>query len=64
MLFSAAEALREGIGVPVPPFIRSTLDQRVADARSLLGDERFQEIWATGRSLALDAAIAYALATI
>jgi tetratricopeptide (TPR) repeat protein len=61
MMFSAAEALREAIGVPLPPFIRGTFEQHVADTRALLGEARFGEIWAKGRTLALDAAIAYAL---
>ena len=61
VLFSVAEALRETIGVPLPPFIRSTFEQHVADTRGWLGEERFGEIWAKGRTLALDAAIAYAL---
>ena len=61
VLFSVAEALRETIGVPLPPFIRSTFEQQVADTRGWLGEERFGEIWAKGRTLALDPAIAYAL---
>ena len=60
-LFSAAETLRETIGVPLPPFIRGTFVQHVADTRALLGEGRFGEIWAKGRALGLDAAIAYAL---
>jgi predicted ATPase/class 3 adenylate cyclase len=61
MLFSAAEVLREAIGVPLPPFIRSNFEQHVADTRAALGEGRFVEIWAKGRTLTLDAAIAYAL---
>ena len=61
MLFSAAEALREAIGVPLPPFIRSSFEQHVADTRTALGEGRFGEIWTKGRTLTLDAAIVYAL---
>ncbi len=60
-LFSAAEALREAIGVPLPPFIRSSFDQHVADMQAALGEGRFGELWAKGRTLTLDASIAYAL---
>lgn len=62
-LFAAAEVLREAIGVPVPPFIRGTLERHIADTHALLGGERFRELWARGRRLALDAAVAYALET-
>lgn len=64
MIFSTAEALREAIGVPLPPFIRSSFEQHVADTRAALGESRFGEIWAKGRTLTLDAAIAYALAEV
>lgn len=64
MIFSTAEALREAIGVPLPPFIRSSFEQHVADTRAALGESRFGEIWAKGRTLTLDAAIAYALGEV
>lgn len=61
MIFSAAETLRGMIGVPLPPFIRGSFEQLVADTRAALGEARFAEVGARGRALALQAAIAYAL---
>jgi predicted ATPase len=61
MLFSTAEALREVINVPLPPFIRSNYEQYVTATRTGLGERRFTEAWAKGRTMTLDEAIAYAL---
>jgi predicted ATPase/class 3 adenylate cyclase len=60
-LFAGAEALRETIGVPVPPFIRGRFDQLVAETRTALGEERFADVWAQSRALALESVIDTAL---
>jgi non-specific serine/threonine protein kinase len=61
LLFAAADVLREEISVPLPPFIRSNYEQYVTATRTGLGERRFTEAWAKGRTMALDEAIAYAL---
>jgi predicted ATPase/DNA-binding SARP family transcriptional activator len=61
-LLGAAEALRESLGVGLAPAEQATHDQTVAAVREALGEKRFSAAWRQGRELALDEAIAYALA--
>lgn len=61
MLFGAAEALREALGVPPPPFIRDRYNQSVAEAREKLGEAAFTAAWQSGRAMTPDQAIEYAL---
>jgi tetratricopeptide (TPR) repeat protein len=61
-LLGAAEALRESLGVELAPAERETHDQTTAAVRQGIGEERFSAEWRQGRELALDEAIAYALA--
>ena len=58
-LLGAAEALREEIGFPRPQPARDVPDQAVALCASL-GEEEFVALWAAGRSLGLEHAIALA----
>jgi tetratricopeptide (TPR) repeat protein len=46
MLFSAAHALREAIGAPVPPVDRAAHDDVLAACRAQLGETAFAEAWA------------------
>jgi DNA-binding SARP family transcriptional activator/tetratricopeptide (TPR) repeat protein len=46
MLFSTAHALREGMGVPLPPVDRAAHDSVVAACRTQLGETAFAEAWA------------------
>jgi len=60
VLFGAAEALREALAVPPPPFIRDRYDHTVAEVREKLGDA-FPAVWQRGRAMTLDQAVEYAL---
>jgi predicted ATPase/DNA-binding CsgD family transcriptional regulator len=48
-LFGAAEALREEMGVPVPPVERPDYDLQVEAVRAELGAARFHAAWTQGR---------------
>jgi tetratricopeptide (TPR) repeat protein len=60
-LFGAAEALRERSNSPMTDFERIEYDQMVAHVRSLVDGKEAESIWAEGRSMMMDAAIALAL---
>lgn len=61
--WGAAAALREEIGVPLPPDDRAVYgyDRAIAEARALLGEARFAEEWRAGQVMSLERAIAEAL---
>ena len=59
-LLAGAAALRAEIGVPLPPVYRPGVDRTCAMARERLGEEVFEAIWAVGRSLSRDEAMAVA----
>ena len=63
-LGGAAEALRDLLGTSLPPDVRADHEAMAHAARADLGDEAFAAIWAMGRALPLDAAIAEALEAI
>jgi hypothetical protein len=50
-LWGAAEALREAIGIPIPPVYRLEYEQLVAKARAQLGDKAFARAWDEGRGM-------------
>lgn len=60
-LFGAAEALRETIGAPLPGVERADYEGNVKSARAGLSEETFTDLWAQGREMPLERAIAYAL---
>lgn len=62
-LFGAAEVLREKTGSPISPDDLAEYDKSVALSREALGNEAFAATWNTGRSMALNEAIKYALTT-
>ncbi len=62
-LLGAAEALRESLGVSLPRFIRGEYDRLVTTTHRQLGDA-FQKLWAGGRTMTLDQAADYALASM
>ena len=59
-LVGAAEMLRSRYGVDCPPPLKAKIERWVAPVRDKLGP-RSEEDVARGRSMSLDAAIAYAL---
>jgi hypothetical protein len=61
-LCGAAEALREALGVPLPPDELTGQDRAVQAMRQALGEEAFAAAWAEGRALPLGEAVVLALA--
>jgi predicted ATPase/transcriptional regulator with XRE-family HTH domain len=59
-LLGAAAALRETIGLPLPPIDRPDYDRCLAAVRAALSPDTFAAMWHAGRSLSLDQAIAEA----
>jgi predicted ATPase/class 3 adenylate cyclase len=59
-LLAAAETLRESKRLPLPPSDRADHDRAISTARALLGEELFRAVWAEGRSMGPDEAIATA----
>jgi predicted ATPase len=61
-LFGAAEALRGAIGARTHGYFRHHVsDQSISSARAALGEELFASVWAQGRAMTLDQAVAHAL---
>lgn len=60
-LMGATGALREALGIPVPPIGRDEHNGYVARVRAALEEETFTAAWASGRALSRDQAVAYAL---
>jgi hypothetical protein len=60
-LFGAAEALRDKIQAPMTDYERVEYEQVVAQARSMLDEAEFIPLWAEGRSMTVEPAIAFAL---
>ncbi len=62
-LLGAAQALREAIHVPLAPVEQADYEPCVVDVSAMLGAEAFAAIWAEGRALSQEQAVAYALET-
>jgi non-specific serine/threonine protein kinase len=60
-LFSAAAALRERLGTPLPPGVRHVHDRAVAAVHAALGEDALEQAWASGWSMSWETAVAYAL---
>ncbi len=63
-LFGAAEVLREAIGVALLPAERADHERAVAAARAGVDEAAFAAAWAEGRTMRLEQAAEYALATV
>jgi predicted ATPase/class 3 adenylate cyclase/DNA-binding CsgD family transcriptional regulator len=57
-LWGTAEALREAIGMPIPPVERAPYNRAVAAARAKLGEQAFAAAWVGGRTLSPEQALA------
>jgi len=53
-LWGAAEALRDTMGAPLPPFERPDYEHATATARTALGAEAFTAEWAEGKTMTLE----------
>ncbi|HEX9839067.1 MAG TPA: tetratricopeptide repeat protein, partial [Anaerolineales bacterium] len=60
-LFGAAEALRERVQSPMTDYEQVEYNQSVTRLRAMLPEAEFNALWAEGRSMIMDEAIAYAL---
>jgi non-specific serine/threonine protein kinase len=60
-LFGTAAGLREHLGSPLPPVVRTTHDRTVAAVRAALGDPAFEREWARGQVMSREADLALAL---
>ena len=59
-LLGAASVIRDEIHTPIASAHRAAYEQLVGDARSVLGDERYNEAWQAGRALSAGEAVALA----
>jgi predicted ATPase len=62
-LFATADTLLASIGSPMPPVRQVKRAELVTQLRAQLGEDAFAATWADGAAMALDQAIALALAT-
>jgi hypothetical protein len=60
-LFGAVAAVREANGTPEMPVWRDMYDRDLAAVQETLGESWFAAVWAEGRAMSLEQAIAYAL---
>ena len=60
-LLGAVEALREKINIPMSNLERIEYDKQVAGLRSGMNEKAFSNLWAEGRSMTVEQAIALAL---
>ena len=56
-LWGAAEALRDAIGIPIPPVELASYERSVSAARVHLGERAFAAAWAQGRSMTPEQAL-------
>ena len=55
---SAAQALREAIGMPLPSLLHAMHEFTIASVHAQLGEQAFAVAWAEGRSMTLEQALA------
>lgn len=60
-LYAAGEALREALGVPLPPEERRDYEQNIAAVRAALSEQAFCAEWEAGSALEMEEAVDYAL---
>jgi len=53
-LWSAAAALREAMGTPIPPVYLADYELSRAEARAQLGEKSFAAAWAEGQAMTLE----------
>jgi predicted ATPase/DNA-binding CsgD family transcriptional regulator len=57
-LWGAAEALREILGSPIPPVYHADYEHGVATTRTQMGEKVFAALWAEGRTMTPEQAVA------
>jgi predicted ATPase/DNA-binding CsgD family transcriptional regulator len=63
-VLGAAAALRDEIGMPLPPGDRAAYEQDLAAVRAGLRDEAFSAAWSAGRAMSLEEAVDYAVSAL
>lgn len=63
-LWGATEALRESTSRPMVRTYQAEYDPAVAEARTLLEEDRFASAWAEGRAMTIEQAVRYALGEV
>jgi hypothetical protein len=61
VLHGAAEAMREEIGTPVPPFARTRRDTYLTQAKALLSEAEWRSAWERGADMPREEVVALAL---
>ncbi len=61
LIFGAAEVFRETLSAPVLPFQRHFNERGIATLRAQLDEATLATVWAKGRAMTLEEALAYAL---
>jgi non-specific serine/threonine protein kinase len=59
-LLSAAAALRQNTGVPIPPILRPAYQRNLATARRAISTDRFSAAWEEGSAMTVDQLVEYA----
>ncbi len=57
-LYGAAEALRDANSIPIVPVYRAEYERSVAATRAQLGEQAFADVWAEGRAMTPEQALA------
>jgi tetratricopeptide (TPR) repeat protein len=57
-LWGTAEALRDGMGTPIPPAYRADYERSVAATRTQLGAQAFAAAWEEGRAMTVEQVLA------
>jgi predicted ATPase len=63
-LLGASEAIREAIGSHLNPAVLARYEQLVSDVHAALGEPAFSQVWAEGRALSIEQAVALALENV
>ena len=58
LLSGAVDGLRQRVGLQLWPILRPRRQERVANARASLGDERYEQVYAAGKTLSYQEAVA------
>jgi predicted ATPase/DNA-binding NarL/FixJ family response regulator len=62
LFIAAARRIRAGVGAPLPPVERPTMEQALASARVGLGEAAFQQAWSAAATVPLEEIVSGALA--
>src|SRR5262249_13109582 len=58
LLLGAIDGLRQRVGIQICPILRPRRQERLAEARASLGDQRCDQVYAAGKTLSYQEAVA------